>query len=86
MKDVERLAAPRTWLARVAFAAVGLAVAVLAFFFLAIALMVGAVLALVLAVRWWWIVRKVRAARAAAGPIEGDYVVVERDDANDRLR
>ena len=83
---MERLAAPRTWLARAAFAAVALAIAVLAFFFLAVAVMVGAVVVLVLAVRWWWVVRKIKAARKAAGPIEGDYTVVERDNANDRLR
>jgi membrane protein implicated in regulation of membrane protease activity len=83
---VERLAGPRTWLARAAFAVVGLAVAVLAFFFLAVALMIGAVVVLVFAVRWWWLVRKVKAARAAAGPLEGEYSVVDPDKANDRLR
>jgi membrane protein implicated in regulation of membrane protease activity len=83
---VERLAAPRTWMARAAFAVVALAVAVLAFFFLALAVMVGAVVVLVFAVRWWWLVRKVKAARKAAGPLEGEYTVVDRDAANDRLR
>ena len=82
---MERLAAPRTWLARAAFAVLALAVAVLAFFFLAVAVMVGAVVILMVAVRWWWVVRTIKAARKASGPIEGDYTVVERDNVNDRL-
>ena len=76
---MKALAAPRTWLARAAFAVLGVAIAVLAFFFLAVAMVVGAVIALVIAVRWWWLVRKVKAARAASGPIEGEYTVVDRD-------
>ena len=76
---MERLPAPRTWLARAALAVLGLAIAVLAFFFLAVAVMVGAVLAVVVALRWWWVVRKIKAARAASGPIDGEYTVVDRD-------
>jgi hypothetical protein len=76
---VKALAAPTTWLGRAAFAVLGLAIAVLAFFFLAVAVVVGGVIALVVGVRFWWLVRKVKTARAASGPIEGEYKVVDRD-------
>jgi O-antigen/teichoic acid export membrane protein len=66
-------------LARVAFAILGVAVAALALFFLTFALIIGAVIALVLAARWWWIMRRARAAHKAAGSIDGEYTVVERD-------
>ena len=71
--------APRTWLGRAAFAVLGLAIVALAFFFLAIAVVVGSVIALVIAVRWWWLVRKLKAKRAASGPLEGEYTVLDRD-------
>ena len=72
-----------SWLARAAFAVLGVAVAVLAFFFLTIALIVGAAVALVFGVRLWWVMRRVRAAARASGPIEGEYTVVDR---HERLR
>ena len=66
-------------LARIAFAVLGIAVAFLAFFFLTVAFVIGAVAALVLGARWWWLMRRTRKARAAQGPIEGEYKVVERE-------
>ena len=71
------------WLARAAIAVLGVAVAALAFFFLTIALIVGAAVALVFGIRLWWVMRRVRAAERAAGPIEGEYTVVE---GRERLR
>lgn len=74
------LAGPgRSWLARVAFAVIGLAIAAVAFFALTIALVIGSAVALVLAVRWWWLLRRARRAANAAGPIEGEFTRVERD-------
>jgi hypothetical protein len=40
----------------------------------------GAVLALGLALRWWWIVRRLRAAQKASAPLEGQYTVLEHAD------
>jgi heme A synthase len=71
------------WLARAAFAVLGVAIVALAFFFLTIALVVGAAVALVFGVRLWWVMRRIRAAERASGPIEGEYSVVDR---NERLR
>jgi len=48
---------------------------VLAFFFLTIALIAGAVLASVIAVRWWWISRK--QPQAVDQTFEGEYTVIE---------
>ena len=59
------------WLARIAFVVLGLGVAVIAFFALTLALMIGAVVALVIGARWWWLMRRVRKTAAAQGPIEG---------------
>jgi predicted lipid-binding transport protein (Tim44 family) len=64
-------------LKRAAYAVLGVALAALAFFFITIALVAGALLALVIAVRWWWMMRRLRAARRRAGPLEGEYTVIE---------
>ncbi|HEX2828741.1 MAG TPA: hypothetical protein VHP37_20475 [Burkholderiales bacterium] len=67
------------WLARAAFALLGLAIAAVAFFAVTIALVIGVLVALVIGARWWWLMRRVRKAAAAQGPIEGEYTVVERE-------
>jgi predicted lipid-binding transport protein (Tim44 family) len=64
--------------------ALGLALAVAAFFFLTVALVVGTVLAAVIAVRVWWVLRRVRAQREAAAALEGEYSVVGEGDAHGR--
>ena len=74
----------RNWILRGAFALIALAVFVLAFFFVTLALAAGTVLALVVAVRWWWLTRRVRAALKAAAPLEGAYRVVDRDRIQER--
>ena len=66
-------------LTRAAFAVLGVAIAALSLFFLTIAIVVGSAVALVVGARWWWVLRRARAARDAAGPIEGEYTVVDRD-------
>jgi hypothetical protein len=76
----------RNWLQRAALAALGITAIALAFFFITIALVAGALLALSIAVRWWWMTRRIRAARKAAGPLEGEYVVIENVDAGERRR
>lgn len=65
------------WLERVLFALVGAAILVLGFFFLAVALVAGAVLATAIITRWWWLSRKLR-RKAALDVVEGEYTVVER--------
>jgi hypothetical protein len=71
----------RNWLARVLVTAAGLVVAVAAFFFLTVALVVGALIVAIIAVRVWWVMRRIRAQREAAGPLEGDYTIVKDGDA-----
>src|SRR5262252_6872596 len=71
----------------VAAGLLGLAV-VIGTVFIAVLLAVGAVVALTVAVRIWWLHRKLRRAAGedASDPraprvIEGDYTVVDEDDA-----
>jgi predicted lipid-binding transport protein (Tim44 family) len=69
------------WLARVLITAAGLFVAVTAFFFLTVALVVGALVVAIIAVRVWWVMRRIRAQQEASGPLEGDYTIVKESDA-----
>jgi hypothetical protein len=71
--------AGRSFLERVLLGIAGLAILLLAFFFLTIALVAGALLAGIVLARWWWLTRKIRAARAAQADeiIEGEYTKVE---------
>lgn len=67
------------WLERVLYAIGGLAVVVVGFFFLTVAIVVGAILALVIIVRLWWLSRQIRKARDR-NLMEGEYEVVERPE------
>ncbi len=64
------------WLQRIAVFLLAATIAVLVFLFLTIALAVGALLAAVIAVRWWWLARKLHSS-PGQGTFEGEYVVIE---------
>ncbi|OGA52325.1 MAG: hypothetical protein A3G24_25500 [Betaproteobacteria bacterium RIFCSPLOWO2_12_FULL_62_13] len=68
-----------TWLERVLFALGGVAVLVIGFFFLTVALVVGAFLAAAILARWWWIARKLKRQRKQE-ILEGEYEIVERSE------
>ena len=74
-----------SWLQRTLLAAVGVTLAVAAFFFLMFALVAGAVLAVAIGIRFWWVMRKLRAQAKSTQALEGEYTVVERASAADRL-
>jgi hypothetical protein len=75
------------WLQRALLSVLGVALAVLAFFFITVVLLLLVGVALVVGLRWWWITRRLRRSRAdAAAPLEGEYVRVERDSDESRLR
>lgn len=74
------------WLQRVLLSVLGVLVLVTAFFFLTVALIAGAFLAVIIGVRWWWLVRRLRAREAASGPLEGHYTVVQEPGTSDRQR
>jgi predicted lipid-binding transport protein (Tim44 family) len=65
------------WLQRVLLTVVGAGLLVVAFFFVTLALIAGALLALIIGVRWWWLMRRLRAEREASAPLEGQYTVLE---------
>ncbi|HUP93808.1 MAG TPA: hypothetical protein VM164_02790 [Burkholderiales bacterium] len=76
----------RSWLQQAALTIVGVAVIVVAFFFVTVALIAGALLAIGIALRWWWVVRRLRKTSARSGPLEGEYVVIERADSDTQQR
>ena len=77
-------ARPTTWYGKLAFGAIALALRVLAFFFLTVALVAGAIVALVLLGRFWWLARKLRRAREESA-IEGEYTIVQRRESIRRI-
>jgi hypothetical protein len=68
----------QNWLQRIVLFLLAATIAVLAFFFLTIALVAGATIAAIAALRWWWLIRKLRASPARQDTFEGEYVVIER--------
>ena len=67
-----------SWPQRVLFVVIGTVVIVAGFFFVAVVIAVGAFIALGLAIRWWWVLRRIRAHAKATAPLEGEYAVIEK--------
>ena len=76
------------WITRILLTLTTITLVILGFFFLTVALAVGALVAAVVGVRLWWIIRKLRRAQSAAGPVtgrngasvvDGEYRVIEHD-------
>lgn len=76
-----RSGARLSWAQRAAALTLVATLAVLAFFFLAVAAVVGAVIAMVLLARLWWVARK-GGKPATRGTYEGEYVVIEHSKAD----
>ena len=86
-------------LTRIVLGIAALGVVIVGFFFLTVALIAGALLALVVGVRLWWTLRKFKRDMAAAsgspmsgGPrdagkdaLDGEYQVVERESGATKL-
>ena len=72
-----------TWLERVLYTIGGVVVLFTGFFFITVAFVVGALLALVIIARIWWIARKVKRAQNR-DVVEGEYKVVERSEHDRR--
>ena len=73
-----------SWLQRVLFIMIGTVFAITAFFFLAVAIAAGAVIALGVGLRWWWVLRRIRARAKASEALEGEYSVVEPQSVEGR--
>lgn len=84
-------------LARILIGIAALGVVVVGFFFLTIALVAGAILALIIGARLWWTMRKLQRDMAASAnapgttqarpheALEGEYQVVERESSEEKL-
>jgi len=66
----------QNWLQRAILFVLAVTITILAFFFLTVALIAGAVLASIIAVRWWWLTRKLK-PQAVDQTFEGEYTVIE---------
>jgi predicted lipid-binding transport protein (Tim44 family) len=88
------------WIARVLLTVTTVGLVIVGFFFLTVALVAGALIALVIGVRLWWAIRKIRRAHAdmhgSAGAsehfdqsnqsvVDGEYQVVERESTAPQL-
>src|SRR5688572_10699043 len=86
------------WIARILLTLATLGLVIVGFFFLTAALIAGALLALVVGVRLWWTIRKLKRAQAqgetgtASGgrsgqgaSLDGEYQVIERETSGERL-
>jgi hypothetical protein len=80
-----RARARGSWLQRVLLGVAAISLALVAFFFLTIALIAGALLALAIGARWWWVLRKLRRQAKASEALEGEYTVLERVDTSRHL-
>ncbi len=82
------------WIARILLTLTTITLVILGFFFLTVALAVGALVAAVIGVRLWWTIRKLKRAQSAAGPVtgrdgasvvDGEYRVIEHDVSKPQL-
>ena len=73
------------WLQRALHATLAVSLAITAIFFLVFAVIAGAILALALGIRFWWVMRKLRAEAKATEALEGEYTVVDRATTGERL-
>jgi predicted lipid-binding transport protein (Tim44 family) len=82
------------WIARILITLTTVALVIVGFFFLTVALVVGALIALVIGVRLWWLIRKIKRAQpdstftsGASGEqvVDGEYQVVERESSAQQL-
>ena len=74
-----------SWLQRAVLAVLAAALAVTAFFFLVFALIAGALIALAVGIRFWWVLRRLRAQAQASAALEGEYTVIEREGSGRQL-
>ncbi len=81
--------APHNWFTRLLLTLTTVALVIVGFFFLTAALVAGALIALVVGVRLWWTLRKLRRAQTEAGTdsgvLDGEFEVVQRDSTAERL-
>ncbi len=82
------------WIARLLLTLTTLALIAIGFFFLTVALAVGAVVALVVGVRLWWMLRKLKRAAPTAfmdtpagneNVVDGEYRVIDHESSAPRL-
>ncbi len=82
------------WITRLLFTLTTITLVIFGFFFLTVALAVGALVAAVIGVRLWWVIRKLKRAQSAAGPltgrngasvVDGEYRVIEHDSNKPQL-
>lgn len=66
------------WLQRILLALLGLLILVAGFFFLTVAIVAGAFLALGIGIRIWWTLRRLRKQAQANAALDGEFTVVER--------
>jgi hypothetical protein len=82
------------WVTRVLVTLATVALVILGFFFLTVALVVGALVALVVGLRLWWTIRKLKRTQPAmdgvsgsadARVVEGEFQVIERESGTTHL-
>jgi hypothetical protein len=82
------------WITRILVTLATVALVICGFFFLTVALVVGALVALVVGLRLWWTIRKLKRTQAAmdgasgsadARVVEGEFQVIERESGTTHL-
>ncbi len=77
------------WITRILVTLITVALVILGFFFLTVALIAGAMVATVVGARLWWTLRTLKRAQPAttddANVVEGDYRIIEHESSDARL-